>query len=91
MIALRYGTVPIVRKTGGLADTISTKNGFIFEDFTKEALFKAIDEAILTWKNQPEKWAEYLKEGMSTDFSWKNAAKEYLAVYANVLKSVAKN
>lgn len=89
MIALRYGCIPIVRKTGGLADTITTKNGFIFESPTTKELFATIDEALCLWNNHKDKWLKQMEQGLSQDFSWKSAAKEYLAVYANSLKMVS--
>jgi len=88
MIALRYGCVPIVRKTGGLGDTINTKNGFIFNNPTTEELCKTLDEALCLWKGHKDKWAKLIQQGLSQDFSWTSAAKEYLGVYGKTLKMV---
>jgi starch synthase len=93
MIALRYGTIPLVRKTGGLADTvfdidfstapIHKRNGFVFKSATKEELRKALARAFLLWQEHPEKWLELRKQAMETDYSWKAAAKHYISLYEN--------
>ena len=81
MIAMEYGTVPIVRKTGGLADTVKEgKTGFVFKDKKSEQLLRAIKRAIKTYKDQ-KKWMQIVKNGMRADHSWDNSAKEYAALY----------
>ncbi|MEW6102960.1 MAG: glycogen synthase GlgA [bacterium] len=81
MIALRYGTIPIVRKTGGLADTIrEEENGFVFENHTKEELLSAIQRAYNIFSDK-KAWAKMVKDGMKEDFSWKRSMKEYLGIY----------
>lgn len=86
MIALRYGTIPIVRKTGGLADTIRhLENGFVFEEYTKEALLSAIKLAYEAFLNK-KVWNKMVKDGMKEDFSWKRSVKEYLKLYKEVIK-----
>lgn len=86
MIAMRYGTIPIVRKTGGLADTVKhKKNGFVFEKYKSAALLGTIREA-LKYYQAPKEWNEIVKRAMSEDFSWQKSAKEYLKLYKNLLK-----
>ena len=82
MIALHYGTLPLVRKTGGLADTIfEGKNGFVFESAEKKEIISAIDRCFSCWKNTPDKWRALIKTGMEEDFSWDQPAKAYLNLY----------
>ncbi len=87
MYSLNYGTVPIVRKTGGLADTVhdyheynGEGNGFSFYDFTPYALWSTIERA-LTMFHQKDAWLEIVRRGMAEDFSWKVSAQKYLEVY----------
>ncbi len=81
MIALRYGTLPLVFKTGGLADTVNKDNGFIFDDYTKDGLLGAIDGAVRTFKDK-NKWCGLMKRAMQCNFSWEESAKKYLELYA---------
>ncbi|NCD00757.1 glycogen synthase [bacterium] len=80
MIAMRYGSLPIVRKTGGLADTVNSKNGFVFNTFSQRALFLAISKAIKVYKNK-RKFQSMQKRVMQKDFSWDKSAKKYLSIY----------
>ncbi|MFH1458375.1 MAG: glycogen synthase GlgA [Candidatus Omnitrophota bacterium] len=80
MISFRYGTLPLVFKTGGLADTVSKDNGFVFEHYTKEELIKTITKAIATFKNK-EKWKRLAAFAMQRNFSWEESAKKYLELY----------
>ena len=83
LIALRYGSIPLVRKTGGLKDTIfHKKNGFLFKQLTKEDLARVIDQALLLWKEHPQTWADLQQHGMEMDYSWKRAAQEYVCLYS---------
>ena len=93
MHALRYGTVPIVRRTGGLADTVvdhrprSVKGtGFLFDEYTAEALAGCVRRAVSVFADPPA-WKLLLQAGMQVDLSWKHSAKEYVKVYQNVLGS----
>ena len=95
--SLRYGTVPIVRATGGLDDTIenwdaTTKKGtgFKFTEYTGEALLGAIRTALAAFKDR-ESWQTLMRNGMAKDFSWSTAAKEYVRVFERVkqLRAVA--
>jgi starch synthase len=87
MYSLNYGTVPIVRKTGGLADTVrdyheynGQGNGFSFWDFTPYALYTSVFRAAALFQ-QKALWMELVKRGMSEDFSWQKSARKYLEVY----------
>ncbi len=93
MIALRYGTIPVVRKTGGLADTIEEfdpetcqGNGFVFEEFSPKDFLDAVDRAVSVY-NDKKKWAILVKKGMECDFSWEKSAREYIKLY-NKIKSL---
>jgi len=81
LISLRYGTIPLVFKTGGLADTVDKNNGFIFDKYTKEELIKTIKKAIKAFENK-EKWKEMTIRAMQYNFSWEESAKKYLQLYA---------
>ena len=86
--SLKYGTVPIVRATGGLDDTIidyttqdaAIGNGFKFKEYTADALFEAAQRAIEVYKDAP-RWRDLMRAGMSCDFSWENSASRYLRLY----------
>jgi len=91
--SLRYGTVPIVRATGGLDDTIEPWNprtgkgtGFKFSQYSGEALLETIKEALWAYRDQSS-WQKLLRNGMAKDFSWNASAKEYLRVYEKALQS----
>jgi starch synthase len=81
LISLRYGTVPLVFKTGGLADTINKNNGFIFDKYSKDELIKAIKDSMKAFELK-KKWAELVAKAMKYNFSWEAAAKKYLELYA---------
>jgi starch synthase len=87
MIAMRYGAVPVVRATGGLADTVqdydpatNTGTGFTFSAYDKMALFAAIVRAVETYRHRPI-WRGLQQRGMTADLSWDEAAARYLQVY----------
>jgi starch synthase len=91
MYSLRYGTVPVVRATGGLADTVTdadaspdSGNGFVFTDYEPEAMIAAIQRAVTAY-GETDRWRAIMKRGMAADFSWAHAAKEYVALYESVL------
>ncbi len=88
MYSLKYGTVPIVRKTGGLADTVTqfdpdtgTGNGFVFEHFTAEGLVWAMEMALRLYR-EPKTWRTIMKNGMKEDFSWTVQGELYEELYA---------
>lgn len=88
MIAMRYGTVPIVRATGGLADTVSeapgNQNGFTFVAYTVTALVDAVARAVRTYRDR-QAWDAIVEHAMRRDVSWDHAAAEYIAVYRRAL------
>ncbi len=81
MIAQRYGTIPVARETGGLADTIEDgKTGFLFKKFSSESFLKTIQKCLKAFQNEKE-WQKMIKRAMAKDFSWKKSAREYLKLY----------
>ncbi len=86
MIAMHYGTLPLVRETGGLKDTVDSSKGFSFEAYEPEALLDAINTALDVWNDHKRKWVTMQKKGMAQDFSWKASAKEYRKLYSNLMK-----
>jgi starch synthase len=89
MYSLRYGTVPVVRATGGLADTVPDDDaepgrglGFAFEEYRPEALLDALARALRAFRDQP-RWSRLMASGMRRDFSWTASAKRYLDLYAS--------
>ena len=84
--SLKYGTLPVVRLTGGLADTIQEGvNGFTFFDFTAKEFFDAARRAIDVYRNHPDRWQQMMITAMAQDFSWEKSAEKYLAVYTRAL------
>ena len=86
MIASRYGTVPVVRETGGLNDSIKAYtgdggNGFTFRDYNAHDMLYVINEAVRTFRD-PAKWRDVRSRAMNTDFSWKVSAEKYMQIYA---------
>ena len=81
MIAMRYGTVPVARATGGLVDTINKKNGFLFKNVDSEEFYKCLENALDVYYNKKDKWRKMQINGMKADFSWDRSAKEYLRIY----------
>ena len=84
MYSLRYGTVPVVRATGGLDDTIDEGTGFKFWDYSGAALMGAIQAALSTYQDQ-DLWSAMMRRGMQTDFSWDASAAEYSKLYRRLL------
>ncbi len=101
MIALRYGTVPIVRKTGGLADTVfdvetsnaplDKRNGFSFDTPDAREMKETLDRAFHCMQNQPKVWEMLIENGMRMDFSWDISAKAYLEVYTSSTEQPVEN
>ena len=89
--SLKYGTVPVVRATGGLDDTIDEQpdgggNGFKFWGYSSSALMDALQRALGTFRNK-EEWTQMMKRGMAQDFSWDKPAAEYVRVYERVIQN----
>jgi starch synthase len=88
MRAQRYGTIPIARRVGGLADTIEDGvTGFLFDDYTPEDFTRAVARAIDQFE-EPDGWLTMMRAAMSRDFGWAQSATRYLNVYRRVLGSV---
>ncbi len=83
MYSLRYGTVPIVRATGGLEDTVDGTTGFKYHGYSAGALLDATRGALLAFRD-PESWQARMRRGMAKDFSWDASAAQYQALYAAV-------
>ena len=91
MIAMKCGTVPIVRNTGGLADTVfdadyaqkpyHERNGYVFNDFDNQGLESALKRAIGLWYIYPKYFRELMINGMRYDYSWNHPAEHYLNIY----------
>jgi starch synthase len=78
--SLRYGTVPVVRATGGLDDSVDEETGFKFEEYSAAALLGALRAALAAYA-EPVRWAALMTRGMSRDFSWDASAAEYARLY----------
>ncbi|TFF86612.1 MAG: glycogen synthase GlgA [Promethearchaeota archaeon] len=91
MISLKYGTIPVVRETGGLADSIKdvdkykNGNGFVFSDYSAIELIKTIIRAINVYKTDKERWKKIMTRSMKQDFSFKKSAKTYRNLYDKIL------
>ena len=88
IIAMRFGTVPVVNATGGLKDTVSPYDpnseqgrGFTFQSYNADDFLAAIDRGLQLFYDEPEKWARLADSDMSIDSSWKLPAQEYMALY----------
>ena len=88
LIAMRYGTVPIVRETGGLKDTVlpynvldNTGNGFTFDRYEADLLLDAVNRSKEVYLNDRGHWDEMVLRDMAKDVSWEQSAKQYLALY----------
>ncbi len=96
MYSLRYGTVPVVRRTGGLADTVTdadlanlrqrSATGFVFDDDTPQALYDTLQRALTLYTARPT-WRELMHAGMRQDFSWRRSAEQYLELYQDAIRS----
>lgn len=94
LIAMRYGSVPIVRETGGLADTVfdidysdkptSERNGFVFKDFNEIGLDSALHRALRCYQEQPASYQDIVLNAMRSDYSWNHPAQDYLDIYDSI-------
>jgi len=83
MIAMRYGSVPIVRATGGLADTVQDGiTGYTFYEFSADGLFDAIQRATYTYNTDRDSWQRIQANGLTTNFSWERSAQGYQQLYS---------
>ncbi len=85
MIGMRYGTLPVARRTGGLADTIPEDVGFLFDKPTEADLLSSLKSALEVFRDA-EAWRERVKRAMKLDFSWSHSAREYKRMYEKLLK-----
>lgn len=93
LIAMRYGTLPVARKTGGLSDTVTDfeknkekGNGVVFEAYTKEALSQAFSRALKLYKNAAE-YKSVMQRALAFDASWENSARKYLQIYETIIEA----
>jgi starch synthase len=96
MISLRYGTIPIVRETGGLIDTVQpfneyelTGNGFSFTNFNAHDMMRVIRYALTIFR-LPEAWDAIVRRAMLADFSWSQSAKKYRKAYRDLMPKKTK-
>ena len=96
MIAMRYGTVPIVRETGGLRDTVLSYNefndegnGFTFFNYNAHDMLHTIERATDYYRNHPDIWQKLQIRGMKGDYSWKHSACEYIKLYESLFREKA--
>jgi starch synthase len=85
LIAMKYGTIPIVRRTGGLADTVKGDTGFSFKAYNSAQMLKTIHKALAVYASE-KKWLKLVKNSMKKDFSWNSSAKKYLKMYRKLIK-----
>lgn len=93
LIAMRYGTIPVARRTGGIGDTVldheplrGSGTGFLFSDYTPSALQECMKRALSVYVDKA-KWHRLIHSAMSMDFSWRSSAKRYLELYEMVIKA----
>ncbi len=94
MIAMRYGALPVVRETGGLADTVENYDnadaargtGFLFQWEEADAVLGTLRWALFTYRHRPEAWQRMQTRAMSRDFSWQRSASQYIARYERALR-----
>ena len=93
MISMRYGTLPLVRETGGLKDTVSgywdageEANGFSFKDFDVNGLRNAVDLALQIWFDKPKVWKKLVTNAMNMNYGWEESAAKYRELYDSLLQ-----
>lgn len=95
LIAMKYGAIPIVRKTGGLADTVfdvdysgkpfPETNGYSFDYPDAQGIDSALERAIHSWYHEPDRWRQLMIQAMTNDFSWNKPSDRYLEIYKKLL------
>ncbi len=95
LVAMRYGTLPVVRETGGLKDTVIPYNkydgsgtGFSFMNINAHEFLFTIKDALDVYQNHPESWEQLIRQAMNEDYSWEKSAKEYIDLYKEILEEV---
>ena len=93
MYSLRYGTLPIVHRTGGLADTVENYDqetgegtGFVFDQLSPQSIYDTVGWAVWAWYNRPDDIRKLRKRAMSRRFSWEGSAEAYLEVYRRAIQ-----
>jgi len=88
IISLRYGTIPVVRATGGLADTVADYNqnenegnGFSFNEFSSNEMIKTINRALKIYYKDQDSWSKLVRRALAQDFSWNKSAQKYSVLY----------
>ena len=90
LISFKYGAVPVVRRTGGLADTVHDgQDGFVFTDYSGAALLDAVKRALAAYQDKTA-WLKMQQKMMAYDYSWSASAKKYVRIYAKALDKVIK-
>jgi starch synthase len=96
MICLRYGTIPVVRLTGGLSDTISEYNprtgkgnGFVFSEYESSELYNAVKRGLKLYRDK-KAWGQLVKSAMGYDFSWESSAQDYIGLYKKMTRCEAR-
>ena len=94
LIGMRYGTVPVVRATGGLSDTVfdrdysgrlpAERNGYVFHHTDNQAIESALGRALRLWSAQPGAFRELAVNGMRSDYSWARPGADYLEIYQDI-------
>ena len=94
LLAMNYGSVPIVHETGGLKDTVIPFNyasgegfGFTFQSFKEQDMLDALNRALNVYHNQKDAWKKAVYNGMIADFSWNKPAKKYMELYESLIKN----
>ena len=97
LYSLKYGSVPIVHSTGGLADTVRdatpanlhnrTANGFRFDDYSLVGLERAVNKAVDVYMHNQPQWNQIVESGMRDDWSWEQSAKHYMEIYERTVNS----
>lgn len=80
LISLRYGAIPLVFKTGGLADTVTIDHGFVFSRYHKDDFSRAAQEAVKAFHDK-DRWLQLIKNAMACNFSWEESARQYVQLY----------
>ncbi|MCX8130017.1 MAG: glycogen synthase GlgA [Clostridia bacterium] len=95
IISFRYGTIPVVRAVGGLAETVldydadkEIGNGFSFAEFTSEKFFSTLKRCLNLYSERPLEWQQLVKRALTSDFSWKKPSVKYMEIYRQALEKV---
>ncbi|MCU0651241.1 MAG: glycogen synthase GlgA [Candidatus Omnitrophica bacterium] len=85
MISMKYGTLPLAFKTGGLADTVNSGNGFVFDKYSSDELIKTVKKSLTAYQSA-DKWSKLVSAAMKCDFSWLESAKKYTQLYEKAIR-----